>query len=91
MSITAHPVPGLLFASDPPLRHNNTKPMGGICMFQNKVIIITGGAGGIGKCITEEFEEQGTQVCVIDCAEGPHYVGDIAEKGNSGGFRPDSH
>ena len=49
-------------------------------MFQNKVIVITGGAGGIGKCITEEFEKQGAQVCVIDCAEGPHYVGDIAEK-----------
>ena len=24
-------------------------------MFQNKVIVITGGANGIGKCIAEEF------------------------------------
>ena len=27
--------------------------------FQDKVIIITGGAGGIGKCIAEEFSVQG--------------------------------
>ena len=49
-------------------------------MFQNKVIVITGGAGGIGKCIAEEFEKQGAHVCVIDCVEGRHYVGDIGEK-----------
>ena len=48
--------------------------------FQDKVIVITGGANGIGKCIAEEFRAQGAQVCVIDCAEGPHYVGDIADK-----------
>ena len=48
--------------------------------FQDKVIVITGGAGGIGKCIAEEFEAQGAHVCIIDCAEGPHYVGDIADK-----------
>lgn len=49
-------------------------------MFQNKVIVITGGAGGIGKCIAEEFEKQGAQICVIDCRQGNHYVGDIGEK-----------
>lgn len=49
-------------------------------MFQNKVIVITGGAGGIGKCIAEEFRKQGAHVCVIDCTEGPHYVGNIANK-----------
>jgi len=49
-------------------------------MFQNKVIVITGGANGIGKCITEEFQKQGAHVYVIDCAEGDHYVGDIADK-----------
>ena len=49
-------------------------------MFQNKVIVITGGAGGIGKCIAEEFRKAGAQVCVIDCAEGDHYVGDIGDK-----------
>ena len=49
-------------------------------MFQNKVVIITGGAGGIGRCIAEEFQKNGAHVCVIDCAEGSHYVGDIAKK-----------
>ena len=49
-------------------------------MFQNKVIVITGGAGGIGKCIAEEFQKEGAHVCVIDCVEGDHYVGDISDK-----------
>ena len=49
-------------------------------MFQEKVIVITGGAGGIGKCIAEEFSKQGAQVCVIDCMAGDHYVGDIGDK-----------
>ena len=49
-------------------------------MFQNKVIVITGGANGIGKCIAEEFQKNGAYVCVIDRAEGDHYVGDIADK-----------
>ena len=49
-------------------------------MFQNKVIVITGGAAGIGKCIAEEFTKEGAHVCVIDTAEGDHYVGDIGDK-----------
>ena len=49
-------------------------------MFQEKVVVVTGGAGGIGKCIAEEFRSQGAHVCVIDCVEGPHFVGDIADK-----------
>ena len=49
-------------------------------MFQDKVIVITGGAKGIGKCMAEEFKKQGAHVCVIDCAEGDHYVGDLADK-----------
>jgi len=49
-------------------------------MFQNKVVVITGGAHGIGLCIAQEFEKQGAHVCVIDKAEGPHYVGDIADQ-----------
>ena len=49
-------------------------------MFHDKVVVITGGAGGIGRCIAQEFEKEGAHVCVIDCAEGPHYVGDIEDK-----------
>ena len=49
-------------------------------MFRNKVIVITGGAGGIGKCIAEEFKKEGATVCIIDSAEGDHYVGDIGDK-----------
>ena len=49
-------------------------------MFENKVVVITGGAGGIGKCIAEEFRKCGAQVCVIDCIAGDHYVGDLSHK-----------
>ena len=49
-------------------------------MFQDKVIVITGGAAGIGKCIAEDFIKQGAHVCIIDCAEGAHYVGNIGDK-----------
>ena len=49
-------------------------------MFQNKVVVLTGGAAGIGKCIADEFRKQGAHVCVIDSAEGSHYVGDIGSR-----------
>ncbi len=49
-------------------------------MFQDKIVIITGGMNGIGQCISEEFEKQGAQVCIIDIQENPYFVGDIGEK-----------
>ena len=49
-------------------------------MFQGKIVVITGGAGGIGKCIREEFEKSGATVCVIDIAENPYFVGDIGDE-----------
>lgn len=49
-------------------------------MFQDKVVVITGGAGGIGKCIREEFEKTGAKVCVIDIADNPCFVGDIGDE-----------
>ena len=49
-------------------------------MFQNKVVVVTGGAMGIGKCICEEFEKAGATVCTIDLAPNPCFVGDIAQE-----------
>ena len=49
-------------------------------MFQDKIVVITGGASGIGKCMAEEFRTAGARVCVIDKAPGPHFVGDISKK-----------
>ena len=49
-------------------------------MFQEKVVVSTGGAAGIGKCIAEDFQKNGATVCVIDKAQGDHYVGDISQK-----------
>ena len=49
-------------------------------MFQDKVVVITGGAGGIGKCIAEEFRKNHAHVCIIDNAPGDHYIGDIGDK-----------
>lgn len=47
---------------------------------QYKVVVITGGAQGIGKCIADEFRKEGAQVCVIDIQEGEHFQGDISKK-----------
>ena len=48
--------------------------------FKDKVVVITGGAQGIGRCIAEEFEKLGATVCVIDKQQGNHFVGDLADK-----------
>lgn len=48
--------------------------------FKNKVVVITGGAHGIGKTTKEAFESEGASVEVIDIAEGTHFVGDISKK-----------
>ena len=48
--------------------------------FKDKVVVITGGARGIGACIKKRFEEAGAQVCIIDILENDFFVGDIADK-----------
>ena len=48
--------------------------------FNDKVVVVTGGAQGIGRCIVVEFQKAGAHVCVIDRQDGEHFVGDISEK-----------
>ena len=55
--------------------HNQSK-----MNFKDKVVVVTGGAQGIGRCIAEEFQKAGAHVCVIDKQQGNHFVGDIADK-----------
>lgn len=49
-------------------------------VFKDKVVIVTGGANGIGKCVADEFRSQGAHVYVIDKVEGDHFVGDISKQ-----------
>lgn len=48
--------------------------------FKDKIVIVTGGAQGIGKCVADEFRKEGAIVCVIDKQEGDHNVGDISKQ-----------
>ena len=61
--------------------------------FENKTCVVTGGAGGIGRCISEAFLREGARIAIIDTDDIPgqrmaqqygdrllFYSGDIAVK-----------
>ena len=48
--------------------------------FKDKIVVVTGGASGIGKCIVEQFTSAGAKVCVIDLLDNDYFVGDLADK-----------
>ena len=49
-------------------------------MFENKVVVVTGSAKGIGKAIAEEFQKEGAKVCSIDLLPGGYYAGNLADQ-----------
>ena len=48
--------------------------------FDGKVAVVTGGARGIGLCISDQLRAAGARVCVIDLLENDYFVGDLASK-----------
>ena len=48
--------------------------------FTGKIAVVTGGARGIGKCISDELRRAGAVVCIIDLLENDFFVGDLADR-----------
>lgn len=47
---------------------------------QDKVVVVTGGARGIGRSICDAFRAQGAQVCTIDMLPNDDFMGDLADE-----------
>lgn len=48
--------------------------------FAKKIVVVTGGAHGIGATIVDEFEKEGATVVCIDIRPNACFVGDISKK-----------
>ena len=48
--------------------------------FAGKVVVITGGAQGIGRCMAETFAQAGAHVCIFDLQPNPYFVGDLSKE-----------
>lgn len=46
----------------------------------NKIVLITGGASGIGAATRTEFEANGDTVCVMDTKNNAFFVGDVGKE-----------
>ncbi len=55
-------------------------------MFTGKVAVVTGAAGGIGRCIAKELEKRGAKVCIIDLKDNDYFVGDLARQSDIDAF-----
>lgn len=47
---------------------------------KGKVVVVTGGARGIGKAICDEFKKQEACVCIIDILPNEYFIGDLAKE-----------
>ena len=54
--------------------------------FAGKVVVITGGAQGIGSCMARMFARAGAHVCIFDLQPNPYFVGDLSNEADLRAF-----